>query len=82
MTDIRDQYVYEIDVYPKTLPVAHDILEDYMRKRKLFPTKKKPKNGKGKLKDPKKEDVEKELDTGVIYSQDDIVSGTNKKLHS
>jgi len=43
MTDIRDQYGYGIDVYPKILTASHDLLEDYARIRKLYPKKKKQK---------------------------------------
>ena len=41
MVDIRDQYGYGIDVYPKTPALGHDILEDYAKSRKLSPKKKK-----------------------------------------
>ena len=81
MTDIRDQHGYGIDVYPKTLASGHDMLEDYARSRKLFPTKKNPKGGIGKPKDTKKEDGEKESDTGVMYAQDNAIPGTNGKTY-
>ena len=79
MADIRDQHVYRIDVYPKTLVSGYDMLKDYARSRKLFPTKRKSKNTK--FRDPKKEDIKKELDTGAMYSQDGVVPGTNKKVY-
>ena len=44
MTDIRDQYVYGIDVYPKTLAPGYDMLEGYARSRRLYPKEKKTKN--------------------------------------
>ena len=81
MTDIRDQHGYGIDVYPKILAAGHDMLEDYARSRKLFLAKKKPKSTQKKFRDPKKEDINKESDTGVMYSQDGGVPGTNKNVY-
>ena len=44
MTDIRDQYDYVINLYPKTLSAGHYMLEDYIRSRQLCSKKKKLKN--------------------------------------
>ena len=45
VTDIREQFGYGINVYPKSLTAAYDILEDSARSRILYPIprKKKPK---------------------------------------
>ena len=82
ITAIRDQHGYGMDVYPKTLASGYDMLENCARNRKLFPTKRKPKINAEKLRDTEKKDVEKESDTGVMYSQDGIVPGTNDKVYS
>ena len=43
MTGVRDQYGYGQEVYPKLLAAGHDMLEDYVRYRKLYTKKKKTK---------------------------------------
>ena len=43
LIDIRDQYGFGSDVYPKTLAAGHDMLEDYASSRKLHTKKKKAK---------------------------------------
>jgi len=48
MTNIRDQFGYGIDVYPKSLAAAHNMLEDYARSRKLYPKRNKLKEGDDK----------------------------------
>ena len=40
LVDIRDQYGFGSDVYPKTLAAGHDMLEDYARSRRLYTKKK------------------------------------------
>ena len=82
MTNIRDQHGYGIDVYPKILASAHGMLKDYVRSRKLFPIKKKQKTNGGKLKDSGNDKEKIESDTGVMYSQDDVVPGTNGKVYA
>ena len=39
MTNIRDQHGYAIDVYPKILASAHDMLENYVKSRGILPKK-------------------------------------------
>ena len=71
LTDIRDQYGYGHDVYPKTLAAAHNMIEDYTRSRRLNtrgnPKSRDKKYGKG-IK-------------GLMFNQTDLVSGTNGKLY-
>ena len=51
MVNIRDQFSFEIDVYPKTLASGYDMLEGYARSRHLFPKKKKGKVSYDKTKE-------------------------------
>jgi len=50
LVDIRDQFGFGTDVYPKILAAGHDMLEDYARSRILYPKKMKPKNSHDKSK--------------------------------
>ena len=70
ITDIRDQYGYGIDVYPKTLAAAHDMLEDFARSRQLYP-KKETLTMKGRYTDGGRSV------NGMMYSQLELVPGTN-----
>lgn len=81
MTNIRDQFGYEIDLYLKSLAAAYDILEDYARSRKLYPKRNKLKEGDDKYR-KKGGYPDKDEDTGVMYSQEDLVTGTNRKIHA
>ena len=60
------------------LSAGHNMLEDYVRSRKLLPVKKKVKTPKT-YHDPRKDYKDGEVDIGVMYSQDGIVTGTNGK---
>jgi len=82
MTDIRDQYGYGIDVYPKTLASAHDMLEDYARSRSFFPKKKKFQGGREETYQRRVDIIEKDEDTGVVYTQDNLIAGTNDRMHT
>lgn len=75
MIDIRDQYGYVINVYPKTLASGHDMLEYYVRSRKIYPKKNKVKTSEDKNKDRKPNDES----TGAMYNQEDLTPGTNGK---
>ena len=81
LVDIRDQHGFGANVYPKTLAAGHDMLEDYARSRNLLPAKKKQKNPLLKTGDADKEEIDKDDDTGVMYTQDTVVPGTNEKSH-
>ena len=72
-TDIRDQFGYGVDVYPKPLASGHDMLEDYARIRRLYPKKKKLKTLDEKA---------NEGTTGAMYAQEEVVPGTNGKVHA
>lgn len=57
MTNIRDQLGYIIDVYPKTLALGHDMLEDYAKKQKITPKEEK----KMKMPDDKYREKNKDM---------------------
>jgi len=82
ITDIRDQYGYGINVYPKTLANAHNILEDYARSRKLFPKNKKTPEDKEDTYRRRVDVIEKDEDTRVMYTQDNLIVGINDRLHA
>ena len=65
MVDIRDQFGFGSDIYPKTLTAGHDMLEDYARSRNLNPKKKNLKTNNEK---ETRDDKKGKQDTGVIYS--------------
>ena len=79
MVDIRDQYGFGSDVYPRKLALGHDMLEDYARSRNFYAKMKKTKgpSDKAPLDDIKKD----EQDTGVMYSHETLVPGNNGKVH-
>ena len=54
--------------------MAHDMLEDYARSRKLYP-KKKPTTSRGRFEDGTK-DIK-----GMMYTQVDLVAGTNGRTY-
>ena len=76
MVDIRDLYGFGSNVYPKTLAAGHDMLEYYARSRKLYTKKKKPNAPSEKIAGDTKKSKQ---DTGVMYSQETLVPGTNGK---
>ena len=82
MTDIRDQYGYGIYVYPKTLTSAHDMLEDYARSRKLFPKNKKTLEDEEDTYRRRTYVIEKDENTGVMYTQDNLITGTKDRLNT
>jgi len=55
------------------------MLEDYAQSRKLFIVRNKPKLFNGKLYNTGNDKEKVESNTGVMYLQDDVVSGTNEK---
>ena len=77
MTDIRDQYGYVVDVYPKTLVSDHNMLEDYARSRKIYPKKKKTTTNEGIFRDKYPGDNRKGSVPGIIHAHEEIVPGTN-----
>jgi len=79
LVDIRDQFGFGIDVYPKTLVVGHAMLEDYVRSRRLYPKRRNSKNSHNKS---KPEPKSKESETGVMYAQEKLVPGTNGKFQA
>ena len=81
MTNIRDQFGYGIDVYPKTLASGHDMLEDYARSRRLY-SKKKKLNISDERTNREKEKRANEDATGAMYAQEEVVPGTNGKDHA
>jgi len=82
MTNIRDQYGYDIYVYTKTLSSVHAMVEDYARSRKLFPKKKNTPGGGEETYRRRVDIIEKDEDTGVIYTQDNLIAGTNNRMHA
>jgi len=82
MTDIRDQYSYGIDVYPKMLASAHSMLEDYVRSRKVFPKNKKTPEDEEYMYRRRVDAIKNDEDTGAMYTQDNLIAGTNNRLHA
>jgi len=82
MTDIRDQFGYGIDVYPKNLTPGHTMLEDYAQSRKLYPKKKKAKMPEDKHRDKLKDKKSNEESTGMMHIQEELVPGTSGKTHA
>jgi len=69
-------------VYPKALASEHNMLEDYARSIKLFP-KKKNTSGDGEEAYRRRVNIiEKDKDTGVMYTQDNLITGTNNMMHA
>jgi len=56
------------------------MLEDYVRIRKFYPKKEKAKAPSDKP--TSKPKIKAEQDTGVMYSQETIVAGTNGKIYA
>jgi len=67
MVDIRDQFGYGLDVYTKTLPACHDMLEDYARIRHLYPKRRKPKMPYKKYHRNKGEKPPEEAEIDAMY---------------
>ena len=82
MTDIRDQYNYGIDAYPKTLASAHNMLEDYARSRKLLPKNKKTPEDEEYTYRRRLDVIKKDENTDIIYTHDNLIAGTNDRLHA
>jgi len=58
------------------------MLEDYARSRKLVPKNKKTPEDKEDTYRRRVDVIEKDEDTGVMYTQDNLIVGTNDKLHA
>ena len=77
LMDTRDQHGFGMDVYPKNLAAAHNMIEDYARSCNIYPKKKSNK---------KYRDKEKELKhiTGIMHAQGqaELIAGTNGKVYT
>jgi len=79
MVDIKDEYCFGSDVYPRALASGHDMLEDYARSRNLYAKKKKTKGTPDKA--PRDDNKKNKQDAGVMYSQESLRPGDDGKVY-
>ena len=78
MVDIRDQYGFGSNVYPKILAVGHNILKDHCCSENLHPKKKKTKSHNNKT---ARNEMKGEQDTGIMYSQQSVTPGDDGTVY-